>query len=141
MMSNPKKIKGTAWENLLADLLNEKIDGAKAKRIPGSGAIGTIVKEPFLQGDVRANFEGFGRPFKFEAKVGYGGSKQLTVKKEWLDKIIEEASNDYSIPALACKFSGARKKDGVQYFIILDFDTFCDIMNIIYDMNLILEDD
>ena len=141
MMSNPKKVKGTGWENDFAELLEENIDGAKAKRIPGSGAIGTIVKEPFLQGDVRAIFEGLSRPFKFENKVGYGGSKQLTVKKEWLDKIIKEASNDYSIPALACKFSGARKKDGVQYFIILDFDTFCDIMNIIYDMNLILEDD
>ena len=141
MMSNPKKIKGTAWENLLVQLLIDKIDGARVKRIPGSGAIGTIVKEPFLQGDVRAVFQGLRRPFKFEAKVGYGGSKQLTIKKEWLDKIKEEASNDYSIPALACKFSGARKKDGIQYFVVLDLDVFCDIMNIIYDMDLILEDD
>ena len=141
MMSNPKKVKGTGWENLFTELLNENIDGAKAKRIPGSGAIGTIVKEPFLQGDIRAVFEGLSRAFKFEAKVGYGGSKQLTVKKEWIDKIIEEAKNDYSIPALACKFSGARKKDGVQYFVVLDFQTFCDIMNVIYDMNLILEDE
>lgn len=139
-MSNPKKIKGTAWENLFADLLEENIDDAKAKRIPGSGAIGTIVKEPFLQGDIRAIFKGFTRPFKFEAKVGYGGATQLTIKKEWLDKIKEEASHDYSIPALACKFSGARKSSGVQHFVVLDFDTFCDIMNIIRDLNLILEE-
>jgi len=139
-MSNPKKVKGTAWENLWAELLEENIDGAKARRIPGSGAIGTIVKEPFLQGDVRAIFKGFIRAFKFENKVGYGGATQLTIKKEWLDKIIEEAKNDYSIPALACKFSGARKKDGVQYFVILDFDTFCEIMNIVYELNLMLEE-
>ena len=140
-MSNPKKRKGTAWENLFAEMLEEKIEEAKAKRIPGSGAIGTIVKEPFLQGDVRAVFKGFNKPFKFEAKVGYGGSKQLTIKKEWLDKIKEEASYDYSIPALACKFSGARLKDGVQYFIILDFDTFCDIMNIVYELDSMLGED
>lgn len=139
-MSNPKKVKGTAWENLFAEMLEEKIEEAKAKRIPGSGAIGTTVKEPFLQGDVRAVLKGFNRPFKFEAKVGYGGATQLTVKKEWLDKIKEEASHDYSIPALACKFSGARKKGGVQYFVILDFDTFCDIMNIVYELDSMLEE-
>jgi hypothetical protein len=139
-MSNPQKVKGTQWENDFVDLLNDNIYGAVAKRVAGSGAIGTIMGEPLLQGDIKATFEGVPQPFRIEAKVGYGGSKQMTIKKEWLDKIKEEASNSYSIPALACKFSGARKSSGVQYMVVLDFDTFVEIMNLIYNMNESLEE-
>jgi len=69
------------------------------------------------------------RPVRIECKVGYGGNTQLTVKKEWIDKIKKEAENSYSYPMLACKFLGARKSEGVKYFVILDFDTFVDIIN------------
>lgn len=133
-MVNKQKRKGTDWERQLVKLIEKNIDGSQAKRVPGSGAIGTILIEPGLTGDVKAKFKGFPAQFKIEAKVGYGGSKQITLRKEWLDKIKEEASHDYSIPLLACKFSGARKSDGVQYFIAIDFSTFCDIMNIIADL-------
>jgi len=129
-MVNKKKIKGTQWENLFVELIQEKIPMTlKAKRIAGSGAIGTALNEPLLKGDVVVEFYGFPRKFRIETKVGYGGEKQLTVQKEWINKIIEEADETYSYPLVACKFSGARKADGVQYFLILDFDTFCDIIN------------
>lgn len=130
-MVNKQKRKGTDWERQLVKLIEENIEGAIAKRIPGSGAIGTILLEPGLTGDVKARFKGFPQEFKIEAKVGYGGSKQLTVKREWLNKIKEEAETSYSIPLLACKFSGSRLVDGIQYFIALDFSTFCGIMNYI----------
>lgn len=131
-MVNKQKRKGTDWENQLVDLLNNNIEKGKAKRIAGSGMIGTIMQEPLLTGDVKANYPGFHKSFKIEAKTGYGGSKQLAIKKEWFDKIIEEAESSYSIPLIACKFLNA--KSGVKYFVAIDFSTFCDIINYVNDL-------
>jgi len=129
MSPNKNKRKGSDWEHLLVELLNQNVKDSTVKRIPGSGAIGTIINEPILQSDVKAVFKGFNKPFKIECKTGYGGNTQLTLKKEWIDKVMEEAKNNYAYPALACKFSGARKSNGVQYFIVLDLDTFYEILN------------
>lgn len=134
MSPNKSKRKGSDWERLLVQLLTDNIGESKVKRIAGSGALGTSLDEPLLQADVVAEFVGFPRKFRFEAKTGYGGSKQLAVKKEWIDKIIQEAKNSNSIPVLACKFSGARKADGVQYFVVLDISTFFDIINYVDDL-------
>lgn len=128
-MTNRARRKGDTWERDFVELLQKNILNSKAKRIPGSGAFGTLIGEPILQGDIKAEFPGLNQTFRFEAKVGYGGSKQLTVKREWLNKIKEEAERTFSLSGLACKFSGAKEKDGIQYFIVLDFDTFCDIIN------------
>jgi hypothetical protein len=118
-------------------LLEEKIPKSKVKRIPASGAIGTSLGEPLLTGDVKLEVPCLPRKLKIEAKVGYGGETQLTVKKEWLDKIKMEAKNDYSYPLLACKFSGSRA--GVRYFISMDFDTFCDIINYMNELKTSLD--
>jgi Holliday junction resolvase len=130
-MTNRNKIKGSAWEYLLVELLNSTVINATAKRIPASGAMGTTMHEPLLQGDIKVTVPGLNKPFRIECKTGYGGVKELTVKREWINKIMEEAKNSYSYPALACKFAGARKSDGVQYFVILDYDTFSEILNYI----------
>ena len=128
MTPNRQKDKGSRWERDLVKLLEEKNKDILVKKIAGSGALGTNLQEPLLMGDVRATFPGLTRSILFECKTGYGGSKQLTVKKEWFDKIKEEAEATFSLPAVVCKFSGARKSDGVQYFVSLDFDTFMFLM-------------
>lgn len=129
-MVNKQKQKGTQWEHLFLELVERNIkDTKQAKRIAGSGALGTNLNEPFLKGDFVLEFSGFPRKFRGEAKVGYGGAHQLTVKRDWLNKIIEEAHSTYSYPIVACKFLGAKSSAGAQYFIIFDFDTFCDIIN------------
>ena len=127
MSPNKSKRKGSAWESYFVELLERNLDGI-FKRVVGSGAIGTIMDEPMLMGDIVAEFAGFPRKFRFENKTGYGGETQLTLKREWFNKIREEAINNYSVPAIACKFFGSRKATGVQYFVALDFDAFCDIM-------------
>ena len=128
-MPNKSKQKGTRWERDLVTILEDKVNGAIVNRIAGSGALGTVLNEPLLQGDLQAKFVGFSRPFRIEAKTGYGGENQHVVKREWLNKIMMEANNNFQFPALACKFSGARRRDGTQYFIALDLNTFCDIIN------------
>ena len=130
-MVNKNKVKGSAWEKDFADLIEKNVKGSKAKRVPASGAMGTHMNEPLLQGDVKAMLPGLNKDMRVECKVGYGGNTQITIQKEWIDKIVSEAENSYSYPALACKFLGARKSEGVQYFIILDLDTFFDIINYI----------
>lgn len=102
------------------------------KKTPSSGALGTIVGEPNFTGDVRGRVHGIPQKIKIEAKVGYGGAKQMTVYKEWFDKIAEEAAQDYSIPLVACRFSGSR--GGVQNFIAMDIDIFIQLMNLISQM-------
>jgi len=133
-MVNKEKRKGISWEKQFVELILERIDDVnKAKRIAGSGAIGTILEEPLLTGDVILEFPGFSKKFRVECKTGYGGSKQLTLKKEWFDKIIEEAKNSYSIPLLACKFLDARE-NGTKYFISLDINTFVEIINYVNNL-------
>lgn len=114
--------------------MNQGLENSSSefKKNPSSGALGTIVGEPNFTGDVRGRVFGVPQKMKIEAKVGYGGAKQMTVYKEWFDKIAEEAAQDYSIPLVACKYSGAR--GGVQKFIAMDIDIFLKFMNLISQM-------
>lgn len=73
-----------------------------------------------------------------EAKTGYGGSTQLTVKKEWLDKIKEEAERTYGIGILVAKFLGA--KTGVKHFVVMDIYDFIDLISSAEDVYQELED-
>lgn len=126
------KIKGSDFERLAVELLNAKVDKSEWRRIPGSGAIGTFLKEPLLTADIKGTVESLAKKFRMEAKVGYGGKTQFALKKEWLDKIREEADSNYAIPALIGKFSGAR--EGVKVFVVLDIDVFAELLNKITEL-------
>jgi hypothetical protein len=137
MSPNKQKIKGTGFETLLVKLLNNNLKGASFKRTPGSGALGTTFSEAILTGDVVGKIEGFPKPIKIEAKIGYNTLKGQEVKsvsfrKEWLDKIKGEAEGNYALPLVACKFDNV--KSGVKYFVALDFDTFVDLINYMSDL-------
>jgi len=119
----------------LAKLLARKLKNSEFKRVPGSGALGTIMHESRLSGDVKGKVPFLAKGFNIEAKTGYGGSKQLAVKKEWFDKCREEAENSYAIPLLACKFSNARA--GVKHFIAMDIEAFTEILE---EANKLYED-
>ena len=135
-MSNPNKRKGNDWERQATDILNANIKRSRFKRIPGSGAIGTILEEPMLTSDIKGKVDSLEKEFKIEAKVGYGSATQFTMKKLWLDKVKEEADANYGIPLLVGKFSGAR--EGVRAFVVMDLDTFCNLINTLTE---IWEDD
>lgn len=137
------KIKGSNFEREATKLLEEKLVGGKFRRIPSSGAMGTNMNEPLLTGDISGIVDGFPKTFKFEAKVGYNTSKnkevkQFTLKKEWMDKIIMEADNTFSYPAVIGKFSGARS--GVSTFVVLDIDNFAYLVNQITELQRLLNE-
>lgn len=125
MMVNKQKRKGTAWEKELVDRLNQ-ISGVKAKRVAGSGALGTQLDEPSLMSDVKATFSCLPKGVRIECKTGYGGASSLTLQREWLEKVKLEAEKTYSYPMLAAKFSGAR--GSIKHFIVIDLETFAEIM-------------
>jgi len=140
-MVNKQKRKGTDWERKIVKIFNTKIKGAEFKRVPGSGALGTIMDESRLSGDVKGSLPFLNKGITIEAKTGYGGSKQHVIKKEWLDKVREEAEKSYTIPMLVCKFSGA--KTGAKHFIVFDFDAFYEIVeeaNSLYEQVIKLEE-
>jgi hypothetical protein len=133
-MGNKAKRKGSQWERDACKILEELIPSSSWRRIAGSGAIGTIMNEPLLSADVVGKIESIPRPFRAEAKVGYGGAKQLTVKREWFEKIKEEAEGTWAIPLLLCKFSGARGDS--KHFVAMDFEAFAlliDLVSKIYE--------
>ena len=121
------KVKGTNFERFAVELLNELIRDSEWKRIPGSGALGTALGEPLLTADIMGKVMRIPKRFKAEAKVGYGGEKQFILKKEWLDKVRQEADSTFSTPFLIGKFSGARQ--GVKVFTVMDVEVFAALIN------------
>lgn len=102
------KDSGTYFERSVQKQFGEQEAVSFAKRIVGSGAFGTITRNANLFGDVHIEYKVLDRPILAECKFGYGGQKQLTVKKEWIEKIIAEAILANKYPALIVKFKGSR---------------------------------
>lgn len=131
-MTNPQKRKGSDFERQVVEILNTIVEDGEFKRVPGSGAIGTSLMEPLLTSDVVGKVKSISKKFKIECKAGYNTSKdttvkQFTLKKEWLDKVTQEAQASFSIPLLMGKFSGAR--EGVKVFAVMDIEIFAQMLN------------
>lgn len=112
------KRKGSDFERYIANTLKKEVKGSVWRRIPGSGALGTILHESSLQGDV-FGFLGEGLEdfsFSIEAKYGYGGDKQITFKRDWIAQAKRSAESIISnpIPVVVIRFKNA-KKNGVVY--------------------------
>jgi len=127
------KDKGIRWENDAIKILNKKYPESW-RRIPGSGSLGTIMDWDNLRGDLIGVYRFLSRRLRADAKTGYGGATQLALKREWLEKIREEAEANFNdIPCLICKFSGSRTD--VRYFIVFDFDAFHSLLQEMEDLD------
>lgn len=64
--------------------------------------------------------------FRIEAKTKIKPSRQMVIKKEWLDKIREEALETGKIPVLAFSFG-----ENTDYFVLeaRDFYELAEILN------------
>lgn len=127
-MTNKQKRKGTKFENDATEILNDLVEDSEWKRIAGSGALGTILNEPLLTGDISGKIKHYPKKFRLECKVGYShGAKQTTIYKEWLDKIAKEAESAYALPGMIGKFENTRS--GVKEFVVLDVKVFAEMLN------------
>jgi hypothetical protein len=136
------KAKGARWERDAVAILNEQYEHTW-KKVPGSGALGTILSIDELKADLVGRYYFLPFTFRAEAKTGYGGAKQLAVKREWLEKVRRQAEEAFlhEVPILIAKFSGSRSD--VRYFTILDFDAFHDVLKaaeILYNENIELRE-
>lgn len=115
-----KKIKemGDRWEREVAKRL-------KGRRQPTSGAFGTQHNEPSLTGDVVVHYPWWNRQLHLECKAGYGGSKSLTLKREWFEKVRAEAILAKRYPVVAVKFKGVTGGDIESAKVIcINFDVW-----------------
>jgi len=124
------KDSGTYFERMTEDFFSQ--DGVSAKRIIGSGALGKIMKDPTLLGDVRISYPILAKDILADCKFGYGGLTQLTLKKLWFDKIEEEAKLTNKFPAMIGKFKGARGKN--SRFIAFSWETWKELMESLSDL-------
>lgn len=122
-MVNKNRDYGLGWERELVKKLSAI---GNARRNPNSGAFGTQSNDPDLQGDVR--FEVDGLRFLVEAKAGYGGVGSITFKREWLDKVEQEALRAVPnrIPIVALKMKGDRARNGK--LIVMSVETFVELL-------------
>ena len=119
-MPNKNRDYGLDFERELVNFF-KSIDPNTA-RMPNSGAYGTLAGISTLTGDLRFNLDGL--HFVVEAKAGYGSSKSITFQREWMDKVIEEASNSRPkcLPIVALKMRGSKKDSGK--LIVVTLNTF-----------------
>jgi Holliday junction resolvase len=129
------KDKGNRWERESVKILNQRFPGTW-KRIPGSGAIGTLVKEPMLAADIVGNYSFLNKPVMGECKTGYGG-KSMTIQKDWFDHAVKVAQGVHGIPAVVLKFE--RSVKGVKHVVALDFDTWDYLMGLLESQNELIE--
>lgn len=137
MSNNKNKDKGTRFERDLTEYLGKIIKDSNWKKVIGSGALGTIFREPLLTGDVTGTVSGIPQKFKIECKSGYNTltnkeTKSVSVRKEWFDKVKQESLGDFSIPLVACKYDNVRT--GVKMFIAMDIREFAELINYTTDL-------
>lgn len=126
-MTNKQKIKGSKFERDAAKELS--VNSGEWKRTPGSGSLGTNLGMPDLMGDVSGKYPWFTKKIKAENKVGYGTSKQITVKRQWFTKVREQANLDNKYPCVLLKFDDVTGGDlGSAKIICFNFDTFNSMM-------------
>jgi len=112
---------GKRWERQVA----KELDG---KRQPSSGAFGTLTKDAKLTGDVVVPIPWLSRALHVECKYGYGSSKSISVKRDWLVKVRKEADLARRYPALALKFRDVTSDVESAKLICFDFETWKKMM-------------
>jgi hypothetical protein len=132
-MASKQKDKGSRFERESAVELSSH--GGSWKRIPGSGSLGTNLHLSYLTGDVNGHYPWFKRAFKAENKFGYGTSKQITIKRDWILKNRLQSQSDNKYPCLLLKFDNVTGGDiGSAKLICFNFDTWNTLMTDIEEL-------
>jgi len=119
-----KKVRdiGLRWERELSKLLG-------GKRQPSSGAFGTQIHDAALTGDLTVGYPWWHKLLHIEAKFGYGGSKSMSIKREWFEKVRIEAKLANRYPIVALKFRDVTGGDVESAKVIcINIDTWLAMM-------------
>lgn len=118
--------RGKKWER---DAVKELTRGCGYwRRTPASGAFGTQTGDASITGDLIGRYPWW-KDFKAEAKYGYGTPKSITLQREWVTKIREEAKRSRQLPCLLIKFKNVRSGDiASSKLIIFDLQTWNKMM-------------
>jgi hypothetical protein len=119
--------KGKRWEREAANNLT-KGEG-QWKRVPGSGALGSRIGDASLKGDAVGRYPWWRRPFRAEAKYGYGTSRQMQLQRAWVQKIRDQSKGSDSLPCLLLKFKNVTTGDPSAKLIVFDFETWNKMMD------------
>jgi hypothetical protein len=139
-MVSKQKRKGADFERYVVEYLNDHLLDGEFKKVPGSGALGTQLKESILTSDINGSIKGFPGRLKIECKKGYNTSKisqSFAVQRAWMNKVAEEAASDYRLPFLAGQFDNVHS--GVRTLIVMDIDVFIKLANHITTLEKELE--
>ncbi len=99
------------------DQENRVAKAAGGRRVPGSGS------SMYAKGDAESGGHAFGRnDFLFEAKQTIHGS--LGVKREWLEKITEEAEGKGKNPALSIEIKGGTRRLSERDWVAVPLSVF-----------------
>lgn len=124
--------KGNRWERLCAKKLSKKF--GKWRRMPGSGAYGTLLGDASIACDLKGEYPWWNQ-LSGEAKYGYGSSKQMTIKREWMQKIREVAKRSNAHACVLLKFKDVRAGDiASSEWICFDFETWNNMMKDLDDI-------
>lgn len=119
------KNKGSRWEREAAKLLNENFPEAW-RRVAMSGAMGTQLEIPIFKADLIGAYDFFPRQLVAECKVGYGGAKSMSLKREWFEHIKKVGEEAYSLPLVILKFDNSRSD--VRHVVAMTFETWNEII-------------
>lgn len=90
-LTNSQKKEGISFENRGAKKYSQAVKHSKdaARRQIGSGAFGGMLGDVITEEELTSSIS----EFKERGGVDARGKKQITIKKEWLDKLKEEADH------------------------------------------------
>jgi len=132
-MGRGAKRKGTRWENEVVKILDDE-GGGEWRRIPGSGAMAHFLKDASFNSDVVGVYPWWNKEIRGECKYGYGTDKSMSVKREWITKIREEAKESRAFPCLLIKFKNVRDDPNTAKLICFNFDTWIELMEEVNDV-------
>lgn len=132
-MGRAPKRKGSRWERDVVKLLHDK-GGGIWKRIPGSGAMGHFFNDASLNSDVTGKYPWLRKIIRGECKTGYGTSRSLSLKRDWIVKVREEAEEARGYPCLLLKFSDVRDNPDTAKLICFNLDVWIDIVTEVNDL-------
>lgn len=130
--------KGKVFESETAALA-----GKHGKRVPKSGAYGTVEGIPQLAGDARWKLPWLDSEIHVECKHGYSDKgqerKSMRLEREWFDKHMAQAKALDFYPVFAFKFKFTQQ-NGMSKMVVIPFPVMGKVLSTVNNMHERIEE-